>query len=115
MACCTNTYKLGCYEHCKVVTFFNSTVTAPLKAVYSYGNISQEFDIDALADAPIYLYLNQLNENTTYTLKIFDENSNVVTFNVGGIDYDCFEITTKIYSRAGGDFNNDFNNDTNNN
>lgn len=115
MACCTNTYKLGCYEHCKVVTFFNSTVTAHLKAVYSYGNISQEFDIDALADAPIYLYLNQLNENTTYTLKIFDENSNVVTFNVGGIDYDCFEITTKIYSRAGGDFNNDFNNDTNNN
>ena len=98
-----------------MVTFFNSKVTAPLKAVYSYGNISQEFYVDALIDAPIYLYLNQLNENATYILKLFDENSNVVTFDIGGINYDCFKITTKIYNRAGGDFNNDFNNDTNNN
>jgi hypothetical protein len=114
MSCCNNTYNLGCYEHCKVVTFVNSPITAPLTAVYSFGNINIPIEVDGMIGAPIYLYLNVLNENTTYTLKFLDENQNAVVFNVGGVDYDCFTISTKIYNRLRGDFNEDFNSDFNN-
>lgn len=114
MACCNNTYNLGCYEHCNVVTFFNSPITATLTALYSFGNINIPIQIDSMAGAPIYLHLSALNENTIYTLKFLDENQNAVIFNVENVDYDCFTISTKIYNRVRGDFNEDFNNDFNN-
>jgi len=35
MSCCNNTYNLGCFEHCKNVSFFSSTSTELIQIVYS--------------------------------------------------------------------------------
>jgi len=98
MSCCVNTYNLGCFEHCKNVSFFSSTYTGLIQIVYSVIDTNKVVEFEAIENEPIIFDLSVLNENTNYSISIFDENGNKKAFNIGGINYDCFKIKTKIYN-----------------
>ncbi len=114
MSCCTNTYNLGCFSNCIVVTFLSAPETETITVVYEFAGIKQQQDFDALQGESIYLYLNTLNENASYSLSFYNSSGNKLLFEIADVSYDCFTFTTNIWSRMRGDFNDDFNDDFNN-
>ena len=67
MSCCINTYNLGCFEHCKNVSFFSSTSTELIQIVYSVIDTNKVVEFEAIENEPISLDLSVLNENTNYS------------------------------------------------
>lgn len=61
-----------------------------------FGNIVQEFTVTVAKDEYIIFTLTNLNESYTYKGVIRDNNGDIVSISVGGIDYDCIEFSTKI-------------------
>lgn len=98
MICCTNTYNLGCFNHCSEITFQNSTVTGVLSLIYFGANHVIKKNFNATIGQPIILNLEGLNENYKYDLQIFDQNNEIITFTINAENYDCFQIKTKIYN-----------------
>ena len=76
MSCCNNTYNLGCFEHCKNVSFFSSTSTELIQIVYSVIDTNKVVEFEAIENEPIIFDLSVLNENTNYSVSIVDENGN---------------------------------------
>lgn len=98
--CCTNTLNLGCFSPCS--DSFDTGIVADLVTAgtwtlqLDFGNIVQEFTVTVANLDPIIFTLDNLNESYTYKGVIRDNNGDIVTINVSGIEYDCIEFSTKI-------------------
>lgn len=96
MSCCSNTYFLGCFNHCGQITFGTASATETLTAVFSFAGIDASFDIGTISGDPYTINIGGLNENTSYTLKLYNEDGTEHTVDVNGVEYDCFRFKTKI-------------------
>lgn len=98
--CCTNTYNL-----CQAVgTCADDKVDLPYTAFSPNANftlrlsfLNSEIEFKLTSDSAGFLQLPTefLNENYTYTAKLFDENGNQQSFTKDSFVYDCFSFTTK--------------------
>lgn len=96
MACCTNTYNLGCFDSC-------DTIQLPFKYTQD-GNYKIEFETQfrfkktlvGIIDEYIELDLSLFPENTTIFLKIYNVDGSRYTTVIDGISYDCFELKTEV-------------------
>lgn len=98
MECCTNTYNLGCFNHCNEIIFEDAPATELLTLVFFGANHIIKKAFNAIITEPIIINLNGLNENYTYNLQIFDNTNTIINFTIDGQVYDCFKIKTKIYN-----------------
>lgn len=96
MACCTNTYDLGCYNFCSVISFGESPVNGLVTGVFTSGNLTIKLTISATIGDPFVFDLSYLNEDANYSLQLFDADNNLISATIDSVQYDCFSLKTKI-------------------
>jgi len=97
MSCCTNTYNLGCYNSCSVLSFGESTITGTVTGVFTFGNITTPQSISATEGEPLVFDLSKLNENATHTFQLYNSSGNKITQTIDDVVYDCFSVTILIF------------------
>ena len=98
--CCENTLNLGCLNACDAV--FNTGIIADALTagrwylILTFGSISITYFIDVKDGDSVIFTMTNLNENYTYTGQVINPQGEIVNFEVDGIEYDCFEFSTKV-------------------
>jgi len=98
--CCDNTLNLGCFNSCNLI--LNTGIVVDLINAgtwvfeLNFGNTVQYFSTDVADGETVIFTLNNLNENYTYIGGIISPNGELVKIEKNGIEYDCFEFSTKI-------------------
>ena len=101
MSCCEKIYKVGCFPHC-------GTARLPFTALQSgthileveyLGNIYLH-EIEATLDSYFEIDLSLFNENALFSFRIKQTNNTYYTTEIGGVEYSCFEMKTKVLMTA---------------
>lgn len=102
MACCNNTFKLGCFDSCGLVTLpFNYPFDGNYTFYFSGAN-KIKINVVGIAGHQMIIDVSKLNEDMKYVLHIVDFNGDRFVFSDGSEDYDCFELTTESYLNIDG-------------
>lgn len=96
MSCCTNTYNLGCFNHCGSISFGEATSTETLTAVVEFANQANQLEIDITNGDPYLIPLSGLNEDAFFTMKLYDDSGAVHTITIDEVVYDCFTFKTRV-------------------
>lgn len=70
MACC-DTYKLGCFDCCGFLSFFDAPTTGQATGVFKFGNLTSTQVIDITEGEPMLFDLSKLNENGDWTMQVY--------------------------------------------
>ena len=98
--CCEKTLILGCINSCEAV--FNTRIIVDILTQgtwilqLSFGRVSIYYTINVVDGELVIFEMTNLNENYTYTGQIIDPNGEILKVEVNGIEYDCFEFSTKV-------------------
>ncbi len=94
--CCANIYDLGCFSSCDTVEL---PMLAPAddtyKIIIDFNGQLFEIEADLLLNDPIEVQAASLNECYVHKIQVFDSNGDVLLYNDGTTDYDCFKLKTK--------------------
>ena len=96
MACCTNTYDLGCFDSCDTIQLpFEYTQNGTYKIEFE-TQFRFKMSQDGIEGEPIELDLQMFPENRDLTLKIYNPDGTLFTYAVGSSLYDCFTLRNDI-------------------
>jgi hypothetical protein len=95
MSCCTNTYNLGCHDHCGVISFGAAEVGGTYIGVFQSGNLSIKQSVIIAEGDPFMFDLSVLNEQSDYTLVIYHDGAQI-SVTIDEVEYDCFRVKTEI-------------------
>ena len=97
MACCTNTYDLGCFDSCDTIVLpFEYTQNGTYKILFETQfrfKLSQE----GIIGDNIELDLQKFPENTTISFRIFNPDGTQFIYAYSSAMYDCFTMRVDIY------------------
>lgn len=96
MSCCNNTYQLGCFNHCSAISFGTATGTATLTGIFSFAGINTAVNVPIVTGQPYIISLTSLNENTDFSLRLFNNDGSVHSITMGDTSYDCFGFKTMV-------------------
>ena len=97
MACCENTYNLGCFDSCAVVTL---PILFPSDGQYTLffnGTNNIKYKVVGVSGEPFIVDATLLNSDSTYTFYVVNNSGVRVVFDIDGVDYDCFKIKIETY------------------
>jgi len=97
MACCTNTYDLGCFDSCDTIVLPFEYVQNGTHKILFETQFRFKLQQTGTAGESIELDLQKFPENTDLTLRIFNPDGTQFTYAVGSAEYDCFSIRIDIY------------------
>jgi hypothetical protein len=104
MACCTNTYDLGCFDSCDTILLNEETVGTDI--VYEQNGLLKilfetqfrfKINQDATQGEIIELDLQKFPENADITLRLYNADGSRFIHTIGSAMYDCFSIRIDIY------------------
>ena len=100
MACCTNTYDLGCFDSCDTIQLpfeyeQNGTHKIEFETQFRF-----KFSQEGTAGETVELDLTLFPENTDLTLKIFNPDGTRFVYTVGSSMYDCFTMRIDIFNSS---------------
>jgi len=90
MTCCNNTIDLGCANNCSDIHTGLTIANGTYKIVANY-----ETDIAfyvTITGGELIFPTTYLSESRAVTLKVYDDNNDLVTFTIGVVEYDCLKI-----------------------
>lgn len=101
LSCCEKKYKVGCYPHCGIAVMpFTALQTGThILEVEYLGNIYL-YEIEATLDSYFEIDLSLFNENALFSFRIKQTNNTYYTTEIGGVEYSCFEMKTKVLMTA---------------
>ena len=97
MECCENTYNLGCFDSCAVVTL---PILFPSDGQYTLffnGTNNIKYKVVGVSGEPFIVDATLLNSDSTYTFYVVNNSGVRVVFDIDGVDYDCFKIKIETY------------------
>jgi hypothetical protein len=104
MACCTNTYDLGCFDSCDTILLNEDTVGSDIVFAQN-GALKITFEtqfrfkttLSGTAGEIIELDLQKFPENADLTLTFYNPDGSRFIHTVGSAMYDCFSMRNDIY------------------
>lgn len=97
MACCDNTYNLGCVDSCAMVILPIVFPTDGHYTLYFSGTNNVKITVSGVSGEPILLDATLLNANSIYTFYIQNTSGVRQLFEIGEVEYDCFKIKIDAY------------------
>lgn len=97
MACCDNTYNLGCVDSCAMITLPIVFPTDGHYTLYFSGTNNVKITVSGVSGEPILLDATLLNANSIYTFYIQNTSGVRQLFEIGEVEYDCFKIKIDAY------------------
>lgn len=99
MSCCTNTYNLGCYNSCSLLSFGTSDFNGTISGVFMFPSSSVAViqTISVIDGLPFVFDLSLVNENADFILQLFNSNGERVSVTIDEVVYDCFKLSTVLY------------------
>lgn len=104
MACCTNTYDLGCFDSCDTIYLNEETVGTDI-AYEQNGLLKILFETqfrfkinqDATQGEIISLDLQKFPESTDITLRLYNADGSRFVHAIGSVLYDCFSLRIDVF------------------
>lgn len=90
MTCCNNTIDLGCANNCSDIHTGLTIANGTYKIVANY-----ETDIAfyvTITGGELIFPTTYLSESRAVTIKVYDDNNDLVVFTVGVVEFDCLKI-----------------------
>ena len=97
MACCENTYNLGCFDSCAVVTLPMLFPSDGQYTLFFNGTNNIKYKVVGVSGEPFIVDATLLNSDSTYTFYVVNNSGVRVVFDIDGVDYDCFKIKIETY------------------
>lgn len=96
MACCTNTYDLGCHSQCDLLELADLqwASTGDFCFFFSFAGNTYTWETEGVEGYSVELSMQYLNEDGSTTFQIKNSSGVIQTFEIAGTEYDCFKISS---------------------